>query len=132
MPTNRRVKLYSNLRDLNKPDVYSILLFALFNLKEDPSYTALCELFYILNRDDLINFLSLYGGTTLKVPTVRDLKLALNGLEIYRRVNLEEESLNPVLKDYVGEFTNQELLEMYKAIAGAVDKYDFHRDQNQE
>lgn len=126
--TNRRVKLYTTLNEIHKPDVYSLLLFTLFKLKEDPNYITLSELSYTLDHNNLINFLSIFGGTTIKVPTVRELKLLLYALDAYRKVTFEEESFTRVVKDLQGEFTAQEITEAYQHISEVVQDYEFQRN----
>lgn len=126
--TNKRVKLYTTLNELHKPDVYSLLLFTLFKLKDAPEYSTLSELSYTLDHNNLINFLSLFGGTTIKVPTIRELKLVLYALDAYKKVNFEDEGFTRVIKDLAGEFTAQEITEAYQKISEVVKDYEFKRE----
>ena len=125
---NKKVRLYTTLNELHKPDVYSLLLFTLFKLKDSPEYSTLSELSYTLDHNNLLNFLALFGGTTIKVPTIRELKLVLYALDAYRKVNFEDEGFTRVIKDLVGEFTAQEITEAYQTISEVVKDYEFQRD----
>ena len=60
---------------LKKIDTYSLILFALYKLKDIPEYRPLSELCYLLSKNDFLKLCQFYGGTTLKIPTVNELKL---------------------------------------------------------
>lgn len=126
--THSRARLYTTLNELHKPDVYSLLLFTLFKLRSTPEYSTLSELSYALDHRSLLNFLTLFGGTTIRVPTLRELKLVLYALDAYRKVTFEDEGFTRILKDLSGEFTAQEITEAYQKISEVVKDYDFQRD----
>ena len=84
---------------LHTKDVYSLILFALFQLKQDPTYSTLSELAYILDQENLIKLLQYFGGITITIPTVEELNDILDALIIYKRVNLENEDFTKVIKE---------------------------------
>ena len=86
----RTTKISEALRSMNKTDIYSLMLFVLYKMKEDPDYLTLTELCYILDGENLVRFLSYFGGMTIKVPESRDLRLVFQALRLYQFVNLEQ------------------------------------------
>ena len=94
-----RALLKTKLDNLKLNDVYSLILFALFRLKEDPKYSSLSELAYILDKNSLLNLLQYYGGLTIKIPTEEEFKNVLDGLIIYQRCTLDNEEYKNVIKE---------------------------------
>ena len=124
----RTTKIVESLNALNKTDVYSLLLFTLYKLQDTPEYSTLSELCYILEGDNLIKFLSYFGGMTIKIPTLRDMRLLLQGLLLYQNVNIEEGDYNEALKSAADEFSEEELQAIYEKIVEVTKNYDFRRD----
>lgn len=87
------------LNNLEQTDVYSLILFALYKLKDVPEYSTLSELCYILDGKDLITFLDYYGGSTIRVPTKKELAEVIDGLLLYEEVNMEGKDFSEALKD---------------------------------
>lgn len=124
----RTTKIVDALNTLNKTDVYSLLLFTLYKLHEDPKYSTLSELCYILDGDNLTKFLTYYGGMTITVPTLRDFRLITQALLLYQYVNLEKGTFEEALKVLSDEFTETELKETYTKLLDVINNYDFKRD----
>lgn len=135
MKKNKRVtRIVETLEKLNKNDIYSMLLFTLFRLKYDPKYSTLSELCYVLDGDNLPRFLKYYGGLTITIPTLRDLRLLTQGLLLYQYVNIEEEvdfkkALDVVCGD---EFTADEIKEVYSKLIEVTNNYTFDRGDEDE
>lgn len=120
--------LIKTLEQMNEKDVYSLLLFVLYKLKDDKKYSTLSELVYILNKESLFNLLSVFGGLTITIPKTKDLKLIVSGLLIYQLVNLDNRDLMTSVKEVnTGEYTEAELKEVYFKICEVVQNYDFKR-----
>ena len=64
-------KTYENLKS---QDIYSLVLFCLYKLKDVPEYSSLSELAFVMDKDNLLNFCEYFGGQTIKVPTIQELK----------------------------------------------------------
>lgn len=122
--------LIKTLEEMDVKDVYSLLLFVLYKLKDDKKFSTLSELVYILDKDSLFNLLGVFGGLTITIPTTKDLKLVVNGLLIYQLVNLENRDLMTSIKEVnKGEYTEAELKEVYLKICEVVQNYEFKRKQ---
>lgn len=129
MIKNKRItQITEALNGLDKDDIYSMMLFVLYKLKDDPEYLTLSELCYVLEGDSLSKFLSYFGGMTLKIPTLRELRLVLQGLSLYELINLEKATFEEGLKALTtDEFNTNELKEVYAKIANVVAEYEFDR-----
>lgn len=128
MTKKRTTKIVESLNALNKTDVYSLLLFSLYKMHDLPEYSTLSELCYILDGDNLSKFLSYFGGMTIKVPTLRDMRLLVQSLLLYQYVNIEEGDYNEAIKALVDEFSEEELKTTYDKIVEVTKNYDFRRD----
>lgn len=114
------------LEQLSEKDIYSLVLFVLYKLKDNKEYSTLSELVYTIDRDSLFKFLSVFGGLTIKVPTLSDLKLIVQGLLVYQLANIEEQDLTTALDEvYTGEYTKEELKNTYLKVCEVVKDYEF-------
>lgn len=124
----RTTKIVDALESLNKTDIYSLMLFTIYQLKDDPKYSTLSELCYVLDGDSLTKFLSFYGGLTITIPTLKDMRLILQALTLYQFVNVEEGSFDDGLKAISDEFPKEEVKNVYTRLLEILDRYEFKRD----
>lgn len=93
------------LNKLHEPDIWSLLLFALFKVKDIPEYSSISELAYILDRKNLLKLCEYFGGSTIKIPTIEELEMMIYGLLMYQYVNIEhipmEDALSLVSRNSV-------------------------------
>lgn len=125
--TNKRVTaVRAALDSLDKDDIYSLMLFALYKLKDLPEYLTLSELCYVLDSSNLPKFLSYFGGMTLKVPTLKELRLMLEALKIYQYVNVEAGDFEGALKSASTEgFSADEVKDTYIKLCEVMSNYEF-------
>lgn len=74
---------------LKDTDLYSLSMFTLYKLRDVPEYSSLSELAYILDKQNLLKLCEYFGGTTIKIPTIRELHLIMQVLLLYQYVNIE-------------------------------------------
>jgi hypothetical protein len=120
-------QIKEKLDSLQLTDVYSLMLFSIFKMKDVPEYSTLSELAYILDRESLFNFLEYYGGTTIRVPTLQEFNQIIRALLLYQAVNLEDVDFNKAFKTLEPEFQTNDTKETYFKIVKILDKYDFRR-----
>lgn len=82
------------LSKLKETDLWSLLLFALFKLKDCPEYSGISELAYILDKKNLFKLCEYFGGTTITIPTVEELETLVYALLLYQYVDIEHMPLN--------------------------------------
>ena len=114
-----------DLKSLRQIDVYSLVLFALYQLKEVPEYATLSELAYILNKDSLMKLLDYFGGTTITIPTQRELQTVINALLVYQSVKVEKTSLALALSKLgnVDRLQLKEIKTLYNKLCSVLDKF---------
>ena len=83
---------------LKKTDVYSLILFALFKLRDIPEYSTLSELAYVLDKDNLLKICEYFGGLTIKIPTIEELESIVYSLVLYQYVNLDNMNYDEAIK----------------------------------
>lgn len=123
-----RKEVREKLESLKMTDVYSMILFALFKVKDVPEYSTLSELAYLLDQKSLFNLLDFYGGMTIRIPTTKEFKTILDALLLYEFVNLEHIEFNQALKLLeVENYKLSDIKSCYYKIVEVLDKYDFQR-----
>lgn len=109
-------------------DIYSLMLFAIYKMKDIPEYATLSELSYVLKKDSLLNFFEYFGGTTIKVPTISEFKVVIKALLLYQYVKLENIEFNKAVKMIdLEENKLKDVKHCFCVIGDILDKYDFKR-----
>lgn len=125
----KKNKIQESLSSLNKTDVYSLLLFCIYKMQDVPEYSALSELCYILDGDNLSKLLSYYGGMTIKIPTLKEMRVMTQAILLYQYVALEDGNFNDCLQVVCGdEFKEEEILNAYNKLTEVIANYEFSRN----
>ena len=85
-------KINNKFTSLKDVDMYSLILFALFKLRDIPEYASLSEMVYILDKDSLLKLCEYFGGMTIKIPTIEELESLVYSLMLYQFINIEHKS----------------------------------------
>ncbi len=117
------------LNSMKMTDVYSLIMFALFKLREVPEYASLSELAYILDGKHLFNFLEYFGGTTIKIPTLAEFKVVIESLLLYQYVNIEHIEYNQAIKllDITEDISIKDVKNCYAKLVDILNTYEFNR-----
>ena len=91
-------RITTELNNLKETDIWSFILFALFKIREVPEFAAISELAYILDKSNLLRLCTVFGGMTLKVPTIDELENIIYGLLLYQYIDIEHYSQEEALK----------------------------------
>ena len=122
------MKIKTELDKLQKNDVYSVILFVLYQLHNIPEYSALSELAYVLDEQNLYNLCNAFGGCIIKIPTPAELKTITKALLLYQCVNVEGLDFNDAL-DLIDKESNdvsiKDVKEAYQKVCSALSKYEF-------
>ena len=122
-----RNTIKERLDDLSVTDVYSMILFALYKLKDVPEYSTLSELIYLIDKENLLKLLECYGGLTIRIPSIEELNVVLDALLVYEMVQLEHKDINEVFKDINSSVSAKELRETYSKLCDILKDYNFKR-----
>ena len=119
------MSIKSELEKLNEPDIWSLMLFVLFQIREVPEYSGLSELAYILDKKNLLKLCEYFGGSTIKIPTINEFEMLLYGLLVYNYVAIEHmEYDDAVLLLNNSNIDGRELRATYNKIRETMEQYD--------
>lgn len=120
------MKIKEELLKLKQVDIYSFLLFVLFKIRDVPEYSALSELSFVLDKDNLLKFCEYFGGTTITVPTIDELEQLIYALVLYQYVDIDgmeyEQAVNSICEN---SSELRELKSNYMKIKQILENYDF-------
>ena len=121
--------IIKSLEELNEKDIYSLILFALYKLKDCKEYSTLSELIYLLDKESLFNFLSYYGGLTIRIPTLQELKQVVYALIVYQYVDIDGGDLTNTLRSLRNDdVLESDIKDAYYKLREVMTKYDFKRN----
>lgn len=116
----------SDLSLLKTKDIYSLILFALFKLKDIPEYSTLSELAYLLDKESLFNMCEYFGGMTIKIPTISDLEVVVYALIMYTKIDIEGRQEEAVVAEMnLAEKDFAEVYGTYKRLVNVLKDYSF-------
>lgn len=120
------MSIKTELNNLQNNDIYSLMLFTLYQCRQTNEYSALSELAYILDEKNLLSLCEYFGGMTITVPTIEELELLLCGLSVYKSVHIDNLTLDESLTIYENyKFNIDEIKTSYLNISGVMEKYHF-------
>lgn len=112
-----------SLKTMKENDVYSLILYAIYKGTQDPKYSTLCELIYTLDRKSLMKLCSIFGGCTIKIPTIDQLKVYSSALLVYNLIN-EGYTLKAALQATGLDLKKQaEVLDIYRTVEKVMEEY---------
>lgn len=120
------MKVKTEIEKLKTIDIYSLMLFALFKLTDDPRYSTLSELAYVLDKENLLKLCEYFGGLTIHIPTIDELQNVLYALVVYQYVDLEGKTFDSAVKIVAHESDDiSGVRKAYKKIKEILNGYDF-------
>lgn len=125
--TPMQEKMNAALDAMEERDLYSLLMFVLFRLKDLPEYSTLSELSYVLDHKNLSRFLKYYGGMTITIPTKEEFDLVIDALLIYKWTNVDGNDIKKAKSAL--NMTKERLnavLPVYSKIVQSIESYNFN------
>lgn len=125
------MKTKTSLDNLKLSDIYSLMLFILYKIKEIPEYAVLSELCYLLDSSALHRLLAYFAGKTITIPTEEEFTTLTNALLLYQYVNIESRSLAEAYSKITDLTQKQKdaATELYLQIIPIMDNYNVDRGQ---
>ena len=118
----------TELDNLRTKDIYSLILFALFKLKDLPEYSSLSELAYILDKENLLKLCEFFGGMTITIPTMQELESIVYSLVLYQYVNIDGMEYNDAVQLLGKKSCDLRTVKSaYVKLVAILDKYDFNK-----
>lgn len=120
-----------NLETFKDVDLYSLSMFTLYKLTEVEEYSILGELPYILDKKNLIDLCTYFGGRTIRIPTVAELNSMMYLLLLYQYTKIDGVDYDEAVK-LIG-YDSSELRKVkvgYRKLCKVLEKYNFGRSKN--
>lgn len=120
------MKTREEVAKLKDVDIYSLMLFALYKVKDIPEYATLSELAYILDKDNLLKLCEYFGGVTIKIPTIDELEDIVYALVLWQYTHMEKIPYENAVA-LIGHDSDElrKVKSNYKKLCEVLDKYDF-------
>jgi hypothetical protein len=124
----------ANLNSLHLSDIYTLMLFAMYKMKEIPDYAVLSELCYLLDGSNLTRLLTYFAGRTITFPAAEDFTIMSNAMLLYQYVNIDGESLaNAQTKLNVeSKKLRDKITDLYLQLLPIMKDYNIDRSQIQK
>ena len=113
----------SKLDNLKEADIWSFILFALFKLRELPEYSAISELAYILDKQNLINLCEYFGGLTITIPKIEDLELMIKALLVYQYIEVDKLEYSAAIEKLGYTDSSRKIKAMYLQVRELLNQY---------
>ena len=68
------MSINKELSKLKETDIWSLLMFVLYKVKDTEEYSSLSELSYVLDKRNMLKLCEYFGGSTLYIPTIDELE----------------------------------------------------------
>lgn len=120
--------IYSEINKFKTKDIYSLMLYILYKVSDDPQYSTLSQLSYILNKEDLLKLCSYYGGLTIKIPSIDELELMLNALFVFYEVDIQKQDMTKTLNNFRTTISERyKIKKAYSVIKNTLKDIDFSK-----
>lgn len=126
-----KTNLKDNLNNLKVSDIYSLMLFILYKMKDIPDYAVLSEMCFLLDSQNMTRLLTYFAGRTITFPKEEEMAILTNALLLYQYVNIEDDSFTEAQSKLKGLSTKQkeEVTNLYLKIIPIINNYNINRGQ---
>lgn len=118
------MSIKSELSKFNETDIWSLLLFVLYKMKDTPDFSAVSELAFVLDKKNLLRLCEYFGGCTITIPTVDDLESMIYGMLLYQRIDIEGMEFTDALSTLCRSDDRQKAKLAYRSIKDTLDSYE--------
>lgn len=86
------------LSKFKEQDIYAVLCGYLFEFRELPEYSTLCELAYLADIESFVKLIKYFEGQTIRVPTREEFQSAIRTLLLLQYYEVEKRPWKESLK----------------------------------
>ena len=115
----------NELQKLKQVDIWSLMLFVLYNFQKVPEYASLSELAYILDEKNMLKLCEYFGGQTIHIPTIDQLEETIFGMLLYQYVDIEKIPMEDAIKLIKADKSKEKAIKNnYKSLKYVLTNYD--------
>ena len=121
----KKNNILDSLNSLKEKDIYSTLLYCLYKLNKSEKYSTISSLMWALDKDSLLNLLTLFGGVEMKIPTIYDMRVVAYSLLLYQFLDLNKdcESIeDAVAKVNILDVSKEDVVSAYLELRDIINK----------
>lgn len=112
-----------SLKLLNEDDITGTILYLIYKLSNEPKYSTLSQLVYILDKESLFKLCSIFGECEIKIPTVDELRMYTGALYIYYAIKYDHISFDKAFNSLKMDNINRKAIyDLYKSFTGILDE----------
>lgn len=78
------------ISELKSHDLYSVILFCLFQLNKSNNYSSLSQLSFVLDEKNMLRLFEYFGGQTITIPTIQELEDVVLALTMFEQIDLKK------------------------------------------
>ena len=119
------MSIKSELNSLKESDIWSLLLFSMYKLRDIPECSTLSELAFVLDKPNLLKLCEYFGGLTISIPTIEDLEIMLCALVMYSSIDINHESENVALAKLPSNANVRKIKTYYRNLQTILSNYSF-------
>jgi hypothetical protein len=122
------MRIKERLLTFKDVDIWSLVLFTLYKIKDLPEYSSISELAYILDKDNMLKLCEYFGGLTIKIPTIDELEEIVYALVLYQYVNIDGMEYDEAVK-LLGEKSSnlRNIKSGYLKVCDVLNNYEFSK-----
>ena len=126
------MKISEELSRLRETDIYSLILFALYKVREVPELSPTPELVYVLDKENFLKLCEYFGGQTIRIPTIKDLEILVYALVVYQFVYIEGKTFDEAVAS-AGDVPcdMREFKSKYGRLCETLEQYSFFSRSNE-
>lgn len=116
----------NELNKLKEMDIWSLMLFVLYNYQNTAEYSSISELAYILDKKNLLKLCEYFGGTVIKIPTIEELETTLYAMLLYNYIHREGHPQNVAISllHIENKHKLNKVLECYETLSDVMKNYE--------
>lgn len=92
------MKINKDFLSLDKEDTYSIMLMLLYASTDNPRFSTLSELAYVLDHDSFLKFVKYFEGQTIEIPTIQTMTDSLKVLMLFQYYRIDKLGWHDAIK----------------------------------
>ena len=119
------MSIKTELKKLKEVDIWSLMLFVLYNFQKIPEYSSLSELAYIVDEKTLLKLCEYFGGQTITIPTIDQLEETIYAMLLYQYTDIEHIPFDEALLLLrVNENQEKSIKNCYKTLKYVLSNYE--------